>query len=321
MGNIILLEYNIEGRKERAPLGAACYLFNLIGVIGNILVLHVFCASIKASSNYRVFVIYLSIVDMFTCIAHLAKETNRMIYVYTQSSRTNIICKISHYIGNSVGFASVLITSFIAFERYRKICTPFKLQITVTQSNIISISTVLIGFLVDFPIYIVHSKRNVSVENINATRCAIENKYDEDLLPILHLGFVFATTAICIVLIVIFQVQIQMALVKKTKTKQKMKHAITTIATESGQEMSFSGIHQSKNSHPKCQSKKSADEQESERNKRIAISFAIISTFLIVSFVSQTVFQFITVTQRYFFPNREFPNWRTWWRNISQTSW
>jgi hypothetical protein len=95
-----------------------------------------------------------------------------------------------------------------------------------------------------------------------------------------------------------------MALVKKTKTKQKMKHSIRTISKESGQETSFSRTHPSKNSHPKGQSKKLADEQELERNRRIAIRFAIISTFLIVSFVSQTVFQFITVTQRYFFPKQ-----------------
>jgi hypothetical protein len=304
MGNSIFLEHNIEGRKERAPLGVACYLFNLIGVIGNILVLHVFRKRINASSNYRVFVLFLSIVDMFTCIAHLAKETNRMIAVYSQSSHTPYICKISHYIGNSVGYASVLVIGFIAFERYRKICTPFKPQITVTQSKIISILTMVLGFIVEFPIYVVHGRRNVSVENINATRCAIENKYDEDLLPIVHLGIIFTAAVIYIVIIIVLQVKIRIALVEKAKTKQRMKYVVSTVNSEAGQNAPSSGVPQSKSNRPKSQSKKSADEQESERNRRIAIRFAIISTFLIVSFVSQTVFQFVTVTQRYFFPKQ-----------------
>jgi hypothetical protein len=64
MGNAIFPEHNVEGRKERAPLGAASYLFNLIGVVGNILVLHVFRTRITAS-NYRVFVMFLAVVDHF----------------------------------------------------------------------------------------------------------------------------------------------------------------------------------------------------------------------------------------------------------------
>ncbi|XP_056007191.1 orexin receptor type 2-like [Ostrea edulis] len=299
MGNVLLLEHNIEGRKERAPLGAASYLFNLIGIIGNILVLHVFGTRINASSNYRVFVIFLSIVDLFTCIAHVAKEMSRMIFVYNQGNLM-YICQISHYIGNSVGYASVLIISVIAFERYKKICTPFKPQITVTHSKIICVSTVLLSFLVDVPIYLIHGRRYVLVENINATRCAIDNKYDSDLLPIVHLGFVVAAAAIFIIITIVLQIRIRAALVKKARSKQKMKQVVITISSESGQEPSGSGTPQRGSNR----AKKLADDQDSERNRRIAIRFAIISMFLIVSFISQTVFQFITVTNRYFYPRR-----------------
>jgi hypothetical protein len=166
----------------------------------------------------------------------------------------------------------------------------------------------LVGFLIDIPIYIVHGKRDVSVEDINVTRCAIENKYDRDLLPVIHLGFIFTTAIIYIVMIITLQIQIRICLLRKAKTKKKLKSTISTVSKEFGQDKQSSGTFIKRNSHPKSQSKKSADDQESKRNRRIAIRFAIISTFLIVSFVSQTVFQFITVTQRYFFPKQRISN-------------
>jgi hypothetical protein len=222
MGNVINLEHNIEGRKERAPLGAASYLLNVMGVIGNILVLHVFRTRIHASSNYRIFVIFLSFVDLFTCISHIVKEVTRMIYVYNQQNYA-VICKISHYIGNAVGYAAFLIICFITFERYKKICTPFKQQITITHSRMMCIGSILIGFLVDFPIYIIYGRRSVLVENINATRCDIQNEYDGDLLPILHLSFLVIGTVVGIVIVVILQIKIRIALVEKVRSKQRMK--------------------------------------------------------------------------------------------------
>jgi hypothetical protein len=54
----------------------------------------------------------------------------------------------------------------------------------------------------------------------------------------------------------------------------------------------------------KSESKKSPDDQDSERNRRIAIRFAIISLFLIVSFISNLLFRFITAAQNYFIPHQ-----------------
>jgi hypothetical protein len=133
------------------------------------------------------------------------------------------------------------------------------------------------------------------VEDINATRCAIKNEFDGHLLPILHLGFVFFGATVGVVVIVILQIRIRTALVNKARSKQKMKSVISTISLKADD-----GTPQTERNR----AKKSTNDEDSERNRRIAIRFAIISTFLIVSFVSQTVFQFITVTQRYFFPKQ-----------------
>jgi hypothetical protein len=307
MGNKIFLEQNIEGRKERAPLGAACYLFNVIGAIGNILVLHVFRTRITVSSNYRIFVLFLSVVDMGTCIVHIVKESGRMTLVYNQvdtSGWGEYICRTSIYIGHAIGFASLCFIAFIAFERYKKICTPFKPQITVTQSKTVCVCTVLIGFLVYFPIFLYHGDRFVLVENINATRCAVENKYDGDLLPIIHLGLMFTAAAVGIFVTIVLLIKIQLALVKKAKSKQKMKYVGRTVDPESGRGTSNSGTPQKKSKQTENESRKSADDQDAERNRRVAVRFAIISMFLIISFISHTMFQFILATRRYFFPRQ-----------------
>ncbi|XP_062597518.1 nematocin receptor 2-like [Saccostrea cucullata] len=304
MDNKLSLGYNVEGRIERSPLGVISYILNIIGIIGNAVVIHIFRTRTGPSSNYRIFVLFLSVVDLSLCISHIAKELSRMISVYHEVTGTNLTCKISNYIGNSVGMASLLIVVFIGFERYRKICTPFKSQITTTHSKIMCLSVICIGFVLQFPIYLFHGKRYVQVENINATRCSIENKYDESLLTLIYYNFVFLAAITGVILVVVFQVNIRNALVEKSKTKRRMKARA---------EKQSSGEDQTECSNRKVDGKKtnqtlsntSAADQEAEKNKRIAITFAFVTVFLVASFITITLFQTIRTTQNYFFPREK----------------
>ncbi|XP_048751212.1 rhodopsin-like [Ostrea edulis] len=301
----IFLEHNMEGRRERAPLGAVSYLLNISGIIGNVLVLHVFRTRFSRSLNYRTFVLFLAFVDLFTCIAHIAKELNRMISVYNQlSDKAPFMCEISHYVGNSVGVASFFIVMFITFERYRKICTPFKPQIMIKHSRIMCVCTVLISFAINFPIYLIHGKRNVVVGGINATRCSTKNEYDGVMLPFLYHVLIFALVVVCFPVVVIFQLKIRNALVRKTNSKKKMKNINSNQKSENP--TSVNEKDTGKNvKKDKSKRKAAADDDEDKRNRRIAITFAIVSLFLMVSFFTHTLYEFIKSLDKYLTPRQE----------------
>jgi NADH:ubiquinone oxidoreductase subunit 3 (subunit A) len=305
----MFLEHNVMGRKKRAPIGVILYLLNITGIVGNSIVLHVFRTRFNDSLNYRTFVLFLAMADLNICIAHLMKEMNRMTYVYNQFEYNRLIshylCTGGHYIGNAVGIASFLIIIFINFERYRKICTPFKPQITVRISRIMCVCSLLLSFVITVPIGLIYGRRDVAVDGINATRCAMKNEYDRVMLPFLYhiLIFVFAFSGF--IAVVIFQLKIRGALVKKNNSKKKMKNMHIAHVPKSGNPQTK--IEDGKNDKQDKSKKKkeSAEDEEERRNRRIAITFAVVSLFLIISFFTHLLYAFILSMERYLFPRNE----------------
>ena len=92
-----------EGRIERAPLSALIFSMNLISILGNSVVLYIFGTKYDSRSNYRLFVLYLAVLDIGTAIGHVLKEETRIKRMYYGGN--NQLCRITIYIGNSIGFA------------------------------------------------------------------------------------------------------------------------------------------------------------------------------------------------------------------------
>lgn len=289
---------NIHWREERAPLGALCYLLNIIGIVGNTVVLYIFLTRMPAS-NYRVFVMSLSGLDLSMCIDHVIKELNRMFIIYRQFEDVlqTHLCAIGNYIGYLAGVPALPIVTFIAFERYRKICTPFKPQITIKRSKIMCIVSILLSIPIVSPVYEIYGVRFVKVDNITATRCDIKNKYDYSVLPFVFPLFTFISVSFNIVAILIFQIKIRNALVQKAKSKMRMKNLknTTTLKVVAG----TANQEEAKKPQP------SVEDQEAAKNRRIAITFSIVTSMLVISFVTLNIFHLAQGIERYVSPNRE----------------
>ncbi|XP_061187112.1 uncharacterized protein LOC133195274 [Saccostrea echinata] len=158
-------------------------------------------------------------------------------------------------------------------------------------------------------VYLMNGERHVQVENINATRCNVENEYDGNFLTFLYYAFVFVAAFTCIILIVIFQVKIRKALVKKAKTKKQMKSKAKELSTGEEQEecgirtLDGKSVQKKKTNQP--ESKRRATDSEEEKNRRIAITFAFVTVFLVTSFVTITLFQTTQAIKRYFYPRQQ----------------
>lgn len=111
-------------RIKRAPFSAISFTVNFTGIIGNAAVLHIFRRKYDRDSNYRLFVLLLASFDMGMSIAHVIKEQFRLRRIF--NAGVSILCPITIYIGHSIGIGTIFMVLFIAVERYKKICTPFK---------------------------------------------------------------------------------------------------------------------------------------------------------------------------------------------------
>ena len=215
------VDHTVQGRLERAPLGVISYLLNFISIVGNLMVLHVFRTKYKSHSNYRLLVLFIAALDFGTALGHVSKEVNRTVLVYNGGNYYT--CPILNYIGYSTGFATLLIVLFIAIERYKKICTPFQKQITKTQSKAMCVVVIAIGAVLNVPIAIIYGKRKVQIEiNINATRCGVLNRFDNNLLPVLHFGFLNFISLLAVIFIVVTQVKVRGVILHQTALRKRI---------------------------------------------------------------------------------------------------
>ena len=103
--------------------------FTAIGIIGNIAVLVVFSFGREfKNNNFKIFVICLGIIDLLTSAflipAEIAKHRNYF------SFENLFMCKTKCLFNVWAGCAAALALLIICIDRYRKVCQPFKKQIT-----------------------------------------------------------------------------------------------------------------------------------------------------------------------------------------------
>ena len=120
---------NIRYANALLPSTIIFGFFTAIGIIGNIAVLVVFSLGREfKNNNFKIFVLCLGIVDLLTCAflipAEMAKHRNYF------SFENLFMCKTKCLFNVWAGCAAALALLIICIDRYRKVCQPFKKQIT-----------------------------------------------------------------------------------------------------------------------------------------------------------------------------------------------
>lgn len=289
---------------DRLPLGIISYFSNVVGIVGNSLVLFVFLRRYKQPSNYKFFVVYMAIQDLGTSIAHIAKEMNRMFSGDRQTYHLEIACTLSHYVGNSVGQGSVIMAVFITIERYRKICTPFKKQITTFQSKIMVLITLVASAVINIPMIFIIGRRNVVIDSRNATRCSVKNSHDGNPLSIYFFTFQAIQIACSIIVIIVLMSKILKRLLRQSKFKtrdgdSKKSEKIRTIHIQS-ERSNEAGENSTEIQNQKSGKNGLKSNSENAKNWKITRTFSIVISLLITSYATFAVLQTYLCFRRYF---------------------
>lgn len=216
-------------RSKRAPFSAVSFTVNITGIISNAAVLHIFRKKYDRDSNYRLFVLLLASFDMGMSIAHVIKEQFRLRSIYDAGD--SIFSPITNYVGHSIGIGTIFMVLFIAIERYKKICTPFKSQFTKKQSSVICAVVILVGAVLNIPIPFMFCPRKLIIEDVNASRCCIVNEFDKTFLPLIHFGILNVIVLAVVVVITFIQFKIRDVLVRQSAMKQKRMNLHQSINT------------------------------------------------------------------------------------------
>lgn len=126
---------NLESCEKNIPAIIMLSIFVPIGIIGNVLILYVYGKRFKESTT-RVFIMSLAIFDLITCVFLPYKFVHLRfgeLFSNLHLVRLEIIRVYFKHI-------SMIILPLVSIDRYRRICTPWKKQISPALAKCLVVS-------------------------------------------------------------------------------------------------------------------------------------------------------------------------------------
>lgn len=173
----------------------------LIGVFGNSLVIYVFRFRFKRTTA-NIFIVCLSTFDIITCFMLIFEVFDKRLPMY--SGNYPAICKLVRCVEVFAnGGASVILVG-IAFDRYYKICKPFK-RLSMRRVRNLIIATIIAMTFVSWPMLLFHGSEMVATNypDISGKDCADDDDYKGSVYPGIYFIILFVFIFACIVLIVV----------------------------------------------------------------------------------------------------------------------
>ncbi|KAK3109134.1 hypothetical protein FSP39_023669 [Pinctada imbricata] len=164
----------------------------VIGIVGNGHVLLVYGRA-RTKLNYHIFVMALAINDFTACTIILPNEITYIRYNFTY--KNGVTCKLFCFLSCTLVFTSMLLLMLTGYERYRRICTPYKEQLTRKTIFIVFAAVSGISCLLSTPVFVTYGiVDTVMAEHpyLNGTKCGIL----DDTLTYAYFGAILLTGTI-----------------------------------------------------------------------------------------------------------------------------
>lgn len=200
--DVLLKQENDILAKELVPITIYLVILMIIGVIGNSIVVYIYKFRFKRSTS-RIFILSLASFDLVTCILGMPYHIIDMVYPYMFV--WNGLCKVLSFALSFTILASIFILNLIAIDRHRKICMPFKKQISGKASMILSWTMVFFGIVCACPNLLIYGSADVPIGgNVTGRECYIDDDYIDSDIPLIYSVFtmlLFFTTVVVLVVL------------------------------------------------------------------------------------------------------------------------
>ncbi|XP_052086441.1 cholecystokinin receptor type A-like [Mytilus californianus] len=161
------------------PATILLLFMSIVGTIGNIHTVLVYKLSpVMAKYSVRVFIIWLSLVDLTACLFCMPFEIFDIRYNYTFSSVG--ACKFFRFLNHIVTVASGCLLTSIAIERYKIVVKNLPVLFANSQrSNVISASLIGLSTILSIPAVIFYglNEKETYIFGLTGKNCKILTKY------------------------------------------------------------------------------------------------------------------------------------------------
>ncbi|XP_014776024.1 neuropeptide FF receptor 2 [Octopus bimaculoides] len=188
--NITLERLNDEKALLRIPAIIYTIILMVIGLFGNTITCYIYGYRLKMLPTHC-FIIVLAVFDILSCCIAMPTEILDMRYPFMFPSM--IACKILRFLSYFTTGSSSIILLIIAVDRYKRVCRPFKRQISVREAKIIAVVISVIGIGVTSPMLYISGKMThpTRIPYINGTDCSISDNVRNTKFPKIYFGILF----------------------------------------------------------------------------------------------------------------------------------
>ena len=202
----VTLDY-INSQLVRRNIGGISFVsaIAIIGLVGNLHVLYIYLKQFK-TSNYKVYVVYLAIMDLIHCAVVAPLLIMYLFYPVTYPSAS--LCKTFRYIQYVMAVASSSSLVAIAIDRYKKICSPLGPQLTTRNAKMLCFLSFLFSVIVSIPAPVLFglSTTQTGIPGLTGFRCFTEDRIKLTKFQFLFnigLGTYFVAVLTCLIFVYI----------------------------------------------------------------------------------------------------------------------
>lgn len=174
------------------------------GVIGNIFILIVYGLHYQ-KSNFRIFVLFMAIVDLTSCLTTLPGEMYIQQNYY--NSKHDWICKSKSYFNVYTGLGSALVLLLLAVDRSRKIRQPWRTQINHLLAIKLCAGCLVAASIIAIPITLLWGQQTITVpyksKTVSVRICRKDDKYKDTVHPTAYLYVFYLLLVALVVFLVI----------------------------------------------------------------------------------------------------------------------
>ena len=157
----------------------------VLGFFGNILVLFVFSVKYK-STGYRTIIITLAVYDTLLCGITLPFEIYDMRNQFTFQA-DEWVCTFFRTLNYFFVFNSGYTVLLMAIDRFRKVCRPLKVQMTLVVTRSCIVVIFIVSVILSIPNLFIRGIHNVQIYgNITGRDCTISEKYIDTKIPTIY---------------------------------------------------------------------------------------------------------------------------------------
>ncbi|XP_059169960.1 uncharacterized protein LOC131951635 [Physella acuta] len=195
----VLDEENSEVVKK-LPTYILLAILMLVGLPGNALVILVYGFRFPPSTT-KSFIMAMASFDLLNCLLGMPFEMVDL--------RKDIdldipaACKVMRFLVSLSSCGSVTVLVVVAVDRFRRICQPFRKQMSVRQSKILVGLMVLFSFVFCSPALVLYGKQTDYRLNHTVHECSIDDEYRGSILAAGYQYLLGGTWVVCIIVLIV----------------------------------------------------------------------------------------------------------------------